>query len=119
MEEWRREFYQLQFPPKTAAGKQTADWPRLKKNFDDDFNLNDYHKDGIPVKNSEKYKDVRDRNKCLRCYGDHRANDCDKFTVRTPTPCQFCRYLYHPTELCRNYTDKGRTRPSTPQPQNQ
>ena len=119
VEEWRREFYQLQFPPKTVAGKQTSDWPRLKKNFDDDFNLNDYHKDGIPVKNSEKYKDVRDRNKCLRCYGDHRANDCDKFTVRTPTPCQFCRYLYHPTELCRNYTDKGRTRPSTPQPQNQ
>ena len=116
VEEWRREFYQLQFPPKSTSDKATADWPALKKNFKDDYNLEDYHKDGIPVKNSEKFKDVRSRNKCLRCYGDHRANDCPEFTVRTPTPCQYCRYLYHPTELCHKYTDQGRTRPSTPQP---
>ena len=122
-ENWRREFYQLQFPPNSSDDRETSDWKQLLKNFADDFNTVDYHKNGIPVKNSEKFRDVRIRNKCLRCYGDHRANTCHKFTVRTPTPCQYCRYLYHPSEQCPNYTQKGNTRPpsrsQSPHPKNQ
>jgi hypothetical protein len=41
-----------------------------------------------------KFKDVREKGHCLRCYGsDHRASTCQVYTRPTPTPCRHCMHL--------------------------
>ena len=121
-EYWRQEFFTLQFPPRQQIDPKTKindeEWKLLKSRYKNKHSTDEIHKNGFPVRNSEKFKDVREKGRCLRCYGEHRANQCTRFQLRTPTPCRYCRYLYHPTEMCNKYTDKGQTRPSTPQPQN-
>jgi hypothetical protein len=61
-----------------------------------------------------KFKDVRQKGYCLRCYGsDHRASTCQVYTRPTPSPCRQCMHLYHPTELCKFYNVGGTSRPSS------
>jgi hypothetical protein len=61
---------------------------------------------------AKRFKDVREKGFCLRCYGrDHRANACKIYTRPTPAPCKFCFHLFHSPEECRFYTSEGKTRP--------
>ena len=120
-EHWRKQFYSLQFPPFTKSENRVnhneAEWKSIEDRYQNKHSTQQIHEKGFPVRNSEKFKDVREKNRCLRCYGQHKSTQCTKFKVRTPTPCRYCRYLYHPTEMCHKYNDKGHTRPSTPQPE--
>ena len=61
-----------------------------------------------------KFKDVREKGFCLRCYGsNHRASSCKLYTSPTPTPCRNCMHLFHPTDKCKFYTSGGNSRPSS------
>ena len=61
-----------------------------------------------------KFKDVREKGFCLRCYGsNHRASLCRLYTSPTPTPCRNCMHLFHPTEQCKFYNPGGISRPSS------
>jgi hypothetical protein len=61
-----------------------------------------------------RFKDVRQKGYCLRCYGsNHRANLCKVYTRPTPTPCRQCMHLFHPTELCKFYHEGGTSRPAS------
>ena len=61
-----------------------------------------------------KFKDVREKGFCLRCYGNnHRASACKTYTSPTPTPCRNCMHLFHPTEKCKFYNAEGKSRPSS------
>ena len=63
---------------------------------------------------AERFKDVFTRKKCLRCYGDHRASNCTKFTSPTPVPCRLCVHLFHDTQKCPYFNKFGKSRPATP-----
>ena len=58
-----------------------------------------------------RFKDVRTRGLCLRCYGTHRASVCPKYTSPTPVPCRNCHFLFHATEQCCFYDQQGKSRP--------
>ena len=59
-----------------------------------------------------KFKDVREKGYCLRCYGsNHKANVCKRYTRPCPTPCRNCMHLFHPTDQCKLYTQSGTSRP--------
>jgi len=59
-----------------------------------------------------RFKDVRTKGFCLRCYGNnHLASDCKIYTRPTPTPCRQCMHLFHPTNECRYYNTNGTSRP--------
>ena len=61
-----------------------------------------------------KFKDVRTKGFCLRCYGsDHKASLCKRYTRPCPTPCRNCMHLFHPTEQCKFYNSSGSSRPSS------
>ena len=61
-----------------------------------------------------KFKDVRQKGFCLRCYGsDHKASLCKRYTRPCPTPCRNCMHLFHPTEDCKFYTQGGSSKPSS------
>ena len=61
-----------------------------------------------------KFKDVRTKGFCLRCYGsDHLANACQRYTRPCPVPCRNCMHLFHPTEQCKFYNSSGKSRPSS------
>ena len=118
-ERWRKNFFDLQAPPRHVPdweNKHVNTWSTLRPHYKGEAqkDRNTFYKDSLPVKNSEKYRDVREKNKCLRCYGDHRPRNCPRFQERTPDACKYCRYLYHPTEKCPKYDDQGKTRPPTP-----
>ena len=59
----------------------------------------------------DRFKDVKTRNLCLRCYGPHRASVCSKYTSPTPVPCRNCHFLFHATEQCLFYDHHGKSRP--------
>ena len=62
----------------------------------------------------ERFKDVRVKGFCLRCYGNnHKASSCWLYTQPTPTPCRNCFHLFHPTKECRYYDQNGKSRPSS------
>ena len=59
-----------------------------------------------------RFKDVRQKGFCLRCYGsNHRANSCKTYTSPTPTPCRHCMHLFHDTSKCKFYDASGKSRP--------
>ena len=61
-----------------------------------------------------KFKDVREKGFCLRCYGsNHRANECKRYTKPCPTPCRNCMHLFHPTEQCKFYNQSGTSKPNS------
>ena len=69
----------------------------------------------------DRFKDVHKDNRCLRCWSStHRAAACPIYTSPTPSPCKFCHYLFHPSDHCRFYDDKGKSKPpsraATPTP---
>jgi hypothetical protein len=71
--------------------------------------------------NPERFKNVMKEGRCLRCWSkSHRAAACIVYTTPTPSPCRFCHYLFHSSDQCRFYDDKGKSKPpsraSTPSP---
>ena len=71
--------------------------------------------------NPERFKNVMKEGRCLRCWStSHRAAACSVYTTPTPSPCRFCHYLFHSSDQCRFYDDKGKSKPpsraSTPTP---
>jgi hypothetical protein len=61
-----------------------------------------------------KFKDVREKGFCLRCYGsNHKANECKRYTKPCPTPCRNCMHLFHPTEQCKFYNQSGTSKPNS------
>ena len=62
--------------------------------------------------NPERFKTVMKDGRCLRCWSkQHRAAACTVYTTPTPSPCRFCHYLFHPSDKCRFYDDKGKSKP--------
>ena len=71
--------------------------------------------------NPERFKNVMKEGRCLRCWStSHRAAACSVYTTPTPSPCRFCQYLFHSSDQCRFYDDKGKSKPpsraTTPTP---
>ena len=71
--------------------------------------------------NPERFKNVMKDGRCLRCWStSHRAAACPIYTSPTPSPCKFCHFLFHPSDQCRFYDDKGKSKPpsraTTPTP---
>jgi YesN/AraC family two-component response regulator len=65
----------------------------------------------METKNPEKFKDVMSSKKCLRCYSSkHLANACRRFRTPCPTPCIYCRYLFHPHSECHMHDSAGSVR---------
>ena len=64
--------------------------------------------------NPERFKSVMQDGKCLRCWStSHRAAACPAYTRPTPSPCRFCHYLYHPSDLCLFYDAHGKPKPAS------
>ena len=52
--------------------------------------------------------------RCLRCWSnEHRAAACPAYTKPAPSPCRFCHYLYHPSDLCLYYDADGKSKPAS------
>ena len=65
----------------------------------------------MDTKNPDKFKDVMSSKKCLRCYSStHLANACRRFRTPCPTPCFYCRYLFHPPSECHMHDSAGSVR---------
>ena len=64
--------------------------------------------------NPERFKTVMEDGRCLRCWSQtHRAAACLVYTKPTPSPCRFCHYLFHPSDLCQFYDEQGKSRPTS------
>ena len=64
--------------------------------------------------NPERFKTVMQDGRCLRCWSpSHRAAACPVYTKPTPSPCRFCHYLFHPTDMFRFYDEQGKSRPTS------
>ena len=64
--------------------------------------------------NPERFKTVWKDGRCLRCWSkEHRAAACPVYTKPTPSPCRFCHYLYHPSDLCLYYDAEGKSKPAS------
>ena len=62
--------------------------------------------------NPERFKTVMKDGRCLRCWSpSHRAAACPVYTTPTPSPCRFCHYLFHSSDQCRFYDEKGKSKP--------
>ena len=59
-----------------------------------------------------RFKDVRTKKNCLRCYGStHKAADCKTYTDPCPWPCRKCLHLFHPTDKCKFFDSQGKSKP--------
>ena len=111
-----RELSDLQYPSDGYEG----DKQQLRKQhyFKRGPNKNwPYHRENnfIDTNRPDQFKDVRKERRCFRCYDDrHRAKQCPVYTQPTVTPCQYCHWLFHPTQQCIHYSSEGKSRSNSP-----
>ena len=64
---------------------------------------------------AERFRSPVSKGLCVRCGSrGHRGKECKRYPWEVPTTCNFCKFLFHQTDLCRFKPSRYATPTRTP-----